>query len=92
MSGFVVYGVPAGKVEAMVMRRVTAQEVRLKNPPKPGSTERRMAKHMERLRQRPPRERLSPEYDAPQFCEEWMELAKKSGFHSMVIVAPGERL
>ncbi len=60
MGGFVVYGIPAGKIDAMVARRVQLQEQRLKNPPKPGTTERRAIKHRASIEAAPPPRALIP--------------------------------
>jgi len=54
MSGFFVLGVPRQKLNDLVTRRVIAMEDRLKRPPKPGSTERRMQKVLSKIEQAPP--------------------------------------
>lgn len=85
MSGFYVLGVPRQKLEELVARRVIAMEDRLKRPPKPGSTERRMQKVLSKIKQAPPREVLSVEYSVPQFCEDFIGLMPRQDYSYLAI-------
>lgn len=91
MTAFCVLGVPKQKIEDIVTRRVMAMERRLKTPPRRGSTERRMAKVRAALHAKPPREVISAEFCAPQFCRDFIELAKRYEFGFFAIARRGDR-
>lgn len=67
-SGFYVAGVPAGKIERMVDKRVARQERRLKRCPKVGSTERRAEKHRRDLLDAPPENKFHQSLMHPSFA------------------------
>lgn len=91
MSGFCVLGVSRQKLETIVSRRVAALERRLKCPPRPGSTERRTRKVLAAIQANPPREIVSHEFSAPQFCCDFIELATRHEFQFLAVARKGDR-
>lgn len=88
---FVVLGVSAQRLDDIVARRVAAMERRLKRPPQPGSTDQRVKKVLSKIREQPPREVVSSEYSAPQFCRDFIDLAAKQGYQFLTIARRGIR-
>lgn len=91
MPGFCVLGLQKAKLNEIVARRVAALERRLKTPPRPGSTERRIKKVLAAIHANPPREIVSNEYDAPQFCRDFIALAMKHDFQFLAVARKGNR-
>lgn len=60
-------------------------------PPRPGSTERRTGKVLAAIKAKPPREVVSHEFSAPQFCRDFIELAAKHDLQFLVVARRGDR-